>query len=243
MGKIIQLTALSLFFLTVGCGRGEFESPTVAIDSLSKNAESKASGVDDKDVATEIDSADAIDGSGTESVDADFQKTEYATPQECFAAWQQASKANDVAAVLGCLADWDRYQRVGWYAYYLDREILYGRDNAEAAKKLLSNYDIHVGTVMEYIHQGSNAPPVEMAKLVSKIGRQISQPSQFAVEASKLVEITMGGKPPQPEQMTLADLKIQSDVAAGILKMTKKGQPERIYFKRFGNRWLITTKP
>jgi hypothetical protein len=193
---------------------------------------------------TETDQLDAPEAEPIDPSEQDPNRPIFATPRDCFDAYRTALAAGDVAAQLASLAPWDRYQRVGWYAYYLDREIFYERENAKAARELLAAHDVVVGRVMDYIHTFKNAPTDEVANLVSRIGENIINPIDFAVAAAKLVTIDMlGADPLGAANVELAGLDKQDAIAIGNVRNPETGSTEKIVFKRIAGSWLITTNP
>jgi len=178
-----------------------------------------------------------------ESVAVDPDQLVFATPQECFTAYQQALNDGDTETVLQCLSPIDRKQRIGWYAYYIDREVFYERENAEAAQALMAEHDIKEGTVMEYVHRKAEAPIKETLTVIAQIASNIERPTEFAVAASKLVTITIGGLDSHDDtRFQLKDVDIRGDFATGTVVDPETGESDKVYFQRYaGGTWLITT--
>lgn len=166
----------------------------------------------------------------------------YATPQECFAAFQQAIRADDTATMLGCLSPLDRKQRIGWYAYYVDREVFYDRKNADAAKALLAKHNIKEGAVIGHIHKDGESPIEQTIVDVTRVGASVERPIEFAVEASKLVTLTIGGLDSKREsRVKIKDFDIVGERAEATVVDPESGESNQIYFKKQDGSWLIAT--
>ncbi len=240
MNTKFQIGIIFLALLPIGCGRS---APLAQEDQPgNKIVDTESASTESDGIESSASETDLVDSDDTETEDLDPNRIIYKTPQECFSAWQRASEANDLAATFGCMAQWDRNQRVGWLAYYLDREILYARPNADQAKALLEKYDIKPGNVMSYVHLAPQLALEDLAKLVTEIGGKINHPSEFFVEASKLVTVTVLQGQSPPEEMTLTKIDIQGTTATGAVKLAGSKTNDPIYFVRESGSWLVSSR-
>lgn len=175
------------------------------------------------------------------SADADPNLVVYETPEDCFRAYKNAVAQSNVAVTLTCLVPSDRDQCVGWYAYYLDREIFHEREHADASKALLEKHEIKPGFVMGVMHKFAWVPPQDRAQLVATIGSRIKDPIPFAVEAAKLVKVSAESFPVKEDPLDLIEVENDGAVAIGKVKNQITGKPDQIIFKQLSGSWLIAT--
>lgn len=173
----------------------------------------------------------------------------YATPEECFKAFQAADKDEDWRARWNCCTTANANIQVGNMAFQVEQIQIFREADRKSATTLLEKHNLGDIDIMGALQIADSPNGGGVERALNRVGAKVDQKAEFAKAASALIKqaAKAAGKdaeaaenPTRISDLKLGKVSISGDTASGQLQNDQGENVRKVSFRRIEGSWLLS---